>query len=87
MKYYFLFSLSAIFFDRIRIINNKIALADAITHMTATALFPVIGLDQSTWNKLNVKMLIAIRISVKYNTFIILKWLTNIWGKQLYGNC
>tara|TARA_Y100001954_G_C15277699_1_gene345169 strand:+ start:216 stop:362 length:147 start_codon:yes stop_codon:yes gene_type:complete len=48
MIYYFLFSLSAIFFDRMRIINNKTALADAIAHMTATALFPFIGFDQST---------------------------------------
>tara|TARA_B100000886_G_scaffold53893_1_gene33125 strand:+ start:305 stop:451 length:147 start_codon:yes stop_codon:yes gene_type:complete len=45
---YFLLSLSAIFFDRMRIINNRIALADAIAHMTATALFPFIGFDQST---------------------------------------
>ena len=64
MMYYFLFSLSAIFFDRMRIINNSIALADAIAHMTATALFPLIGFDQSTWNKLNMNMLKAIRISV-----------------------
>ena len=64
MIYYFLFSLSAIFFDRMRIINNRIALADAIAHMTATALFPLIGFDQSTWNKLNMNMLKAIRISV-----------------------
>tara|TARA_Y200000002_G_scaffold330460_1_gene295120 strand:+ start:300 stop:446 length:147 start_codon:yes stop_codon:yes gene_type:complete len=48
MKYYFLFSLLAIFFDTIRIINNKIALADAIAHITATKLFPIIGFDQST---------------------------------------
>ena len=64
MIYYFLFSLLAIFFDRMRIINNRIALADAIAHMTATALFPLIGFDQSTWNKLNMNMLKAIRISV-----------------------
>ena len=64
MKYYFLLSLSAIFFDRMRIINNKIALADAIAHITATALFPLIGFDQFTWNKLNIKMLKATRISV-----------------------
>ena len=64
MKYYFLFSLLAIFFDTMRIINNKIALADAIAHMTATILFPLIGFDQSTWNKLNVKMLKAIKISM-----------------------
>ena len=64
MKYYFLFSLSAIFFDRMRIINNKTALADAIAHITATALFPLIGFDQFTWNKLNIKMLKATRISV-----------------------
>ncbi len=31
-----------------RIINNTIALPDAIAHMTATALFPLIGFDQST---------------------------------------
>ena len=61
---YFLFSLSAIFFDRMRIINNKTALADAIAHMTATALFPFIGFDQSTWNRLNTKMLKAIRMSM-----------------------
>ena len=61
---YFLFSLSAIFFDRMRIINNKTALADAIAHMTATALFPFIGFDQSTWNRLNIKMLKAIRMSM-----------------------
>ena len=48
MIYYFLFSLSAIFFDIMRIINNKTALADAKAHMTATALFPFIGFDQST---------------------------------------
>ena len=64
MIYYFLFSLSAIFFDIMRIINNRIALADAIAHMTATALFPLIGFDQSTWNKLNINMLKAIRMSV-----------------------
>ena len=64
MIYYFLFSLSAIFFDRMRIINNKVALADAIAHMTAIKLFPIIGFDQSTWNKLNIKMLKATRISV-----------------------
>ena len=64
MIYYFLFSLSAIFFDRMRIINNRIALPDAIAHMTATALFPLIGFDQSTWNKLNINMLKAIRMSV-----------------------
>ena len=62
--YYFLFSLSAIFFDRMRIINNKTALADAIAHMTATALSPFIGFDQSTWNRLNIKMLKAIRMSM-----------------------
>ena len=64
MIYYFLFSLSAIFFDRMRIINNKTALADAIAHMTATALFPFIGFDQSTWYRLNIKMLKAIRMSM-----------------------
>ncbi len=64
MIYYFLFSLSAIFFDRMRIINNKTALADAKAHMTATALFPFIGFDQSTWNRLNIKMLKAIRMSM-----------------------
>ena len=64
MKYYFLFSFSAIFFDRIRITNNKIAVADAIAHITATALFPVIGFDQSTRNRLNIKMLKAIKISM-----------------------
>jgi len=48
MIYYFLFSLSAIFFDIMRIINNKTALADAIAHTTATELFPFIGFDQST---------------------------------------
>ena len=61
---YFLFSLSAIFFDRMRIINNKTALADAIAHMKATALFPFIGFDQSTWNRLNIKMLKAIIMSM-----------------------
>mgnify|MGYP004224939711 CR=1 FL=1 len=64
MIYYFLFSLSATFFDRIRITNNKIAVADAMVHITATALFPVIGFDQSTWNRLNIKMLKAIKISM-----------------------
>ena len=64
MIYYFLFSLSAIFFDRMRIVNNKTALADAIAHMTATALFPFIGFDQSTWNRLNIKMLKANRMSM-----------------------
>ena len=64
MIYYFLFSLLAIFFDRMRIINNKTALADAIAHITATALFPFIGFDQSTWNRLNIKMLKAIIMSM-----------------------
>ena len=64
MIYYFLFSLSAIFFDRMRIVNNKTALADAIAQMTATALFPFIGFDQSTRYRLNIKMLKAIRMSM-----------------------
>ncbi len=62
MKHYLLLSLSAIFFESIRIINNKIALEDAIEHITATVLFPVIGLYQFTCNKLNIKMLKAIRM-------------------------
>ena len=68
-------SLLLILFEITKIKSNTNAQAEAITPITATLLFPEMGLCQSIWKRLNMNIAVASIIKIESRIFIILIFL------------